>query len=176
MDKIYVAKLGKAVGLKGQMRLFIESDFPDQFKPSAIFTTNKNKKLQIETINANKDLIKFIGIESVEDAKKLTNSLLYTSAEESKNNCKLDKEQFFWFDIIGCQIKENDKILGTVQDIQRLPLDDYLFVETDKTLVESQEKGAKSFMIPYNNHFIENVDIENKIIIAKNSLAIFEAS
>ena len=32
MNKVYVAKLGKAVGLQGHLRLFIDSDFPMQFK------------------------------------------------------------------------------------------------------------------------------------------------
>ena len=32
MDKIYIAKLGKTVGLKGQQKLHIDSDFPEQFK------------------------------------------------------------------------------------------------------------------------------------------------
>ena len=30
MNKVYVAKLGKAVGLQGHLRLFIDSDFPMQ--------------------------------------------------------------------------------------------------------------------------------------------------
>ena len=31
-NDIFVAKLGKAVGLQGHLRLFIDSDFPEQFK------------------------------------------------------------------------------------------------------------------------------------------------
>jgi 16S rRNA processing protein RimM len=176
MDKIYVAKLGKAVGLKGQIRLFIESDFPEQFSKGATFTTNKNKTLQIESINNTKDLIKFNEIDSIEEAKKLTNTLLFTSYEDSVENCKLDKDQFFWFDIIGCQIKENGKVLGIVEDVQRLPLDDYLIIKTDDGLLELNDKAAKTFMLPYNHNFIVNVDIDKKMILTQNSFDIFEAS
>ncbi|HFU75583.1 MAG TPA: 16S rRNA processing protein RimM [Arcobacter sp.] len=176
MENIYVAKLGKAVGLKGQMRLFIESDFPEQFKKGSSFTTNKNLKLTIDTINSDKDLVKFVGFESVEDAKKLTNSLLFTSLEDSKQNCSLDEDQFFWFDIIGCQIKENGIFLGKVVDVQRLPLDDYLIVETSKEQLLKYEKGANSFMVPYNKSFVSSVSIENKTIETQNCFDIFEAS
>ena len=45
-NNIYVAKLGKAVGLQGHLRLFIDSDFPEQFKKGATFTTNRNLQLK----------------------------------------------------------------------------------------------------------------------------------
>ena len=47
MNKVYVAKLGKTVGLQGHLRLFIDSDFPEQFKKGAIFTTNRNLILKV---------------------------------------------------------------------------------------------------------------------------------
>ena len=52
-NNIYVAKLGKAVGLKGHLRLFIETDFPEQFKKDAIFTTNRNLQLKVLLYNLN---------------------------------------------------------------------------------------------------------------------------
>src|SRR5574344_920129 len=69
MNKVYVAKLGKAVGLQGHLRLFIDSDFPEQFKKGAIFTTNRNLILKVLECNLNKDLIKFEDYEDVDLAK-----------------------------------------------------------------------------------------------------------
>src|SRR5574344_1293135 len=59
MNKVYVAKLGKTVGLQGHLRLFIDSDFPEQFKKGAPFTTNRNLILKVMECNLNKDLIIF---------------------------------------------------------------------------------------------------------------------
>lgn len=70
MNKVYVAKLGKTVGLQGHLRLFIDSDFPEQFKKGAIFTTNRNLVLKVIECNLNKDLIKFENYEDVDLAKK----------------------------------------------------------------------------------------------------------
>lgn len=177
MEKIYVAKLGKAVGLKGQLRLFIESDFPEQFKKGITFSTSKkNINLTIESINSEKDLIKFVGINSVEEAKKLTNLLLFTTLEASKENINLQDNQYFWFDLMECTIVENGKKLGVVSDIQRMPIDDYFLIETSNELVSSVEKGAKSFMLPYNDNFIINVDLVKKEIEVKGAIDIFEAS
>ena len=175
MNKVYVAKLGKAVGLQGHLRLFIDSDFPEQFKKGATFTTNRNLILKVLECNLNKDLIKFQDYEDVDLAKKLTNSELFTTEEATKEYCKLKENEFFWFDLISCEVFEDDLKLGKVKDIHRYPLNDYLEVETDFNLVE--RKLPKNFLIPHIfGDFIDKVDIENKKIFVKNSFDILENS
>jgi len=174
-DKIYVAKLGKAVGLKGHLRLIIDSDFPSQFKKDAVFTTNKNIKLKIEEYNSSRELVKFENYNDVESAKKLTNQQLFASEDETKENCSLEKDQYFWFDIIDCKIVENGKLLGEIKEIHRYPLDDYFEVQTDEALVK--EGFSNVFLIPYVvEKYIENVDIDNKIIKTKSCFEILENS
>ena len=136
MDRIYIAKLGKTVGLKGQQKLIIDTDFPEQFKKDTQLTTDKNQNLIIETYNNANNVVKFLGIDTIEDAKKLTNRQLFVSTEDTRDSCKLADKQFFWFDMIGCEVKENDEIMGKVSDIQRMPLSDYLMIETDSILTE----------------------------------------
>lgn len=175
-NNIYVAKLGKAVGLKGHLRLFIDSDFPEQFKKNATFTTNRNIKLVVQEYNHSRELIKFEGYDDIDIAKKLTNQELYVSAEQSKQECDLEEDEFFWFDIIDCKVIESEKILGKVKDIHRFPLDDYLEITTDAKLVKELNL-PKTFLIPYNTeNYILSVDIENKTIQTKNSYEILENS
>jgi len=174
-NKIYVAKLGKAVGLKGQLRLFMDTDFPEQFKKGASFTTNKKLELIVAEYNASRELIKFEGFDNMDDAKKLTNQLLFVSKEDTKQNCELEEDEYFWFDIIGCEIIEDNKNLGSVKEIHRFPLDDYLEVSTSNELVE--QNLPKTFLIPYNKErFIVSVDIENKIIETQDCFDILENS
>ena len=175
MNKVYVAKLGKAVGLQGHLRLFIDSDFPMQFKKGAIFTTNRNLILKVIECNLNKDLIKFENYEDVDLARKLTNSELFTTQEATKEFCVLKENEFFWFDLISCEIFENDLLLGKVKDIHRYPLNDYLEVQTSSELVSKEL--PKVFLIPHIfDKFIEKVDIENKKIFVKNAFDILENS
>lgn len=174
-DKIFVAKLGKAVGLQGQLRLFIDSDFPEQFKKGAVFGTNKNLQLKVLEYNASRELIKFENYEDIDLAKKLTNQELYSTLEQTKEFCKLEKNEFFWFDLISCDIYENGLKLGKVKEIHRYPISDYLEIDTDDELVK---KGLpKTFLIPHIfTKFIENIDIETKTINVVNSLEILENS
>ncbi|MDX3958849.1 ribosome maturation factor RimM [Aliarcobacter skirrowii] len=174
-NKVYVAKLGKAVGLKGHLRLFIDSDFPEQFKKGSTFLTNKNFQLTISEYLKDRDLVSFEGYSDMESAKKLTNTELYTTIEQTKEFCKLKDNEFFWFDLISCEVYEDNLKLGVVSDVHRFPLNDYLEVKTDSQLVE---KGLpKIFLIPHIfETFIQRVDIENKKIFAINAFDILENS
>ena len=171
---IYVAKLGKTLGLKGFQKIYIDSDFPEQFKKGSTLYLNENQKLTIESFNIDSNSIKFVEVNSIDEAKKLTNKHLFITLEDTKKNCNLEDNQYFWFDLIDCKIVENDIILGTIKDIQRLPLSDYFQVETSKELVE--QGFAKTFLIPYIDDYIIQVDIENKTITTKNCKDILEAS
>jgi 16S rRNA processing protein RimM len=173
-NKVYIAKIGKTVGLHGQLKLHIDSDFPEQFKKNSQFITNKKTTLIIESFNSKNNTVKFIGFDTIDDAKKLTNKQLFVSQEDTREICNLSEKQFFWFDIIGCNIIENGEILGKVTDVQRMPLSDYLEVETDKNLRENNY--SNSFLLPYIDDYIEKVEIENKIIKVKNAKEILEAS
>ncbi|AXX96003.1 ribosome maturation factor RimM [Arcobacter ellisii] len=174
-SNVYVAKLGKAVGLQGHLRLFIDSDFPEQFKKGAVFTTNRNLQLKVLEYNSSRELVKFENYEDVDTAKKLTNQELYSTIEQTKENCKLGKNEFFWFDLISCEVFENDLKLGKVKEIQRYPLNDYLEITT---YIELVNKGyPKVFLIPHIfDKFVLNIDIENKRINVINSFDILENS
>lgn len=174
-SNIYVAKLGKAVGLKGHLRLFIDSDFPEQFKKGASFLTNKSIQLKVLEYNAKRELILFENYEDVELAKKLTNSQLFVSQEQTRQNCNLAKNEFFWFDLMDCEVFEGDLNLGVVSDIHRYPSSDYLEIKTSEDLVKKEL--PKQFLIPHIfDRYILDVDIENKKINVKDAYDILENS
>ena len=172
--KFTIATIGKSVGLRGEVKLHLHTDFISQFKPGATFQTSKNQTLTIERYNHERGLVKFVGISTKEDAAKLTNQTLLSSEEESRKNCELDEGEYFWFDIIGCEVVEDERVLGKVRNIQRLTANDYLEVKTDESLLK--EGYSKSFLIPYiKDVYIDKVDVENKKIFVKNSFELLKS-
>ncbi|MFA6197011.1 MAG: ribosome maturation factor RimM [Sulfurimonas sp.] len=171
---IHIATIGKTVGIKGDMKFHIKCDFPEQFKNGSTFLINKKDTLTLSEVNHDRGIIKISGINSVEDAKKFTNVKLYTTHEDTKKNCHLEKGQFFWFDIEGCEVFEDGKLLGRVDEVERISVSDYLNVKTSADLVEAGR--AKSFLIPYHAPFILNADIDKKIITVRGAMDILEAS
>ena len=168
--KIPIAKIGKTYGIKGWQKLHLLTDFPEQFKPGAVFSSDKIS-LTIEKIDLKRKLVKFKGFDTPEDAQKLVNRKLYTTEEESRNNIKLKKDEYFWFDIIGCDVYEDGKNLGKVIDIERADVD-YLIIKTSDELIK---KGyPKRFLIDFKRH-VEDVDVDNKKIEAKGAFDILES-
>lgn len=165
-DLVQVAKLGKAVGLKGYMKLHNLSDFPKQFKKGTSFFCSKDKNLIIKHYNLNNSTILFENYENLDKAKELTNLILYQSIEKSRKTCKLKKDEFFYFDILECQIIDSKQRLGKVVDILEVSTS-YLFeISTDEKLIK--QGLAKSFFVPYNDKFIKKIDTEKKLIECKD--------
>ena len=169
-NKIPIAKIGKSHGIKGWQKLHFLTDFPEQFKPGREFSSDKIN-LTIEKIDTKRKLVKFKGIDTPEDAKKLTNRMLYTTEEETRENVKLKKDEYFWFDIIGCEVFEDNKKLGIVKEIERAD-EDYLIINTDENLIK--EGYPKRFLINFKRN-VEDVDVENKKITANSALDILES-
>lgn len=171
---VEVALLGKTVGLKGFVRLHNRGDFPDQFKKNTVFYDMDGSKLIVKNYNYANDTIVFYGFEDVDSAKTLTNKIIYATKEETRKNCKLKKGEFFYFDVIGCEIYENNQRLGEVEDIDEVGANNLFLVKTDENLIT---KGLeKSFYIPYIDIYVEKVDVENKKIYTKNAILILENS
>ena len=173
-NKIYIAKIGKAVGLQGELKLHLDTDFPEQFKPNTTFTLSNNQDITIEHFNIKRGIVKFKDYNDCEIIKKLINKELYTNVDLSREQCKLSNKQFFWFDIQGCTIVEDGKTLGTVKDISRLPITDYLEIATSQELIK--QDLPKVFMIPYLDKYILDVNINQKTITTSNTLEILENS
>jgi 16S rRNA processing protein RimM len=172
-DKFFIAQVGRTIGLWGDLKLHLHTDFPEQFKVGKTYKSDRGN-LTISDVNLTRGTIRFSGHESVDAAKKLTNAKLYANEAQTKESCTLDEGQHFWFDVIGCEVKQGDEVLGQVEDIQRMVDTDYLAVKTDGGLVDAGL--SKHFLLPYIERYIIKVDTEEKIVYTKDAKDILEAS
>ncbi len=172
---IEVAKVGRLVGLKGELKLHLQCDFPEQFKKGKTFTTHKGEVLEIFSYNPERGLISFVGFQEREQAAKLVNTTLFTSKEASLQECALKEGEFFWFEMIGAKvIDEGNLCLGIVDEIERIAGIDYLVIRTDADLVQ---KGlVKLFYLPYIERYILSFDTFSKEVYVKDGLGILENS
>ena len=171
---LHIATLGKTVGLKGDMKLHIKSDFPEQFKAGASFLINKKDKITLSDVNLDRGIVKINNITNPEDAKRFTNAKLFTTQEATRENCHLDEGEYFFFDLEDCDVYEDSKLLGRVKEVERITVSNYLSIVTDGALVE--QGFAKSFLVPFMEPFKVSVDIEAKRIELRGAMDILEAS
>ncbi len=172
-DTSLIAQIGRTIGLWGDLKFHIHTDFPEQFKVGNTYSSSRGD-LTIADINFTRGIVKFRGYESIDSAKKLTNVKIFSDIEQTKENCDLKEGQHFWFDIIGCSVKQDDEVLGEVTDIQRMADTDYLVIKTDEKLVK--EDLSKSFLLPYIDRYILSVGLEEKIVYTKDAKDILVAS
>jgi len=172
-SKLHIATLGRASGLFGEMKLHLFTDFYEQFDSGAKFQSSRGQ-LVIDYVDLDLMRIKLKGIDTREDTRVFTNVKLYSTKEDTREVCNLGEDEYFWFDVIGCKVYENDICLGEIKDIDRLAVSDYLYIDTDNALVS--EGSTKTFLLPYIDRFIENVDIDNKRIEVTGARDILEAS
>ena len=173
-ELLQVAKIGRLVGLRGELKLNIHCDFPEQFHPNASFITDKNFNLEINSYDKNRKTVSFKGYSSREDAAKLVNINLFTTKENSQKECNLQEGEFFWFDMIGSVLKDEDEVLGVVQDIERVGAVDYLIIKTHNSFVE--KNLPKLFYVPYIDRYIVDFNKEMKVVKSKDTLGILENS
>ncbi|MFP4331847.1 MAG: ribosome maturation factor RimM [Campylobacterales bacterium] len=167
-DALVVAKIGKSFGLFGELRLHLLSDFPELFVKGAIFECENHPPLEIEHYHDGK--VKFLGINTKEDASYLTNRQLYMSKEKTEEIVPLGEDELFYHQIDGFVIVDEGKTIATIKDIERIGNIDYFIVTPE---VEGFTKG---FMIPYIDRYVIKIDKEKKEIITKDCFGIMEES
>ncbi len=171
---LHIATIGKTVGIKGDMKLHIKCDFPEQFVKGATFLINKKEHITLSDVDLERGLVRINNITNPEDAKKFTNAKLFTTYEETRKNCHLNEGEYFWFDLEDCKVYEDNNLLGVVKEIERFNNTNYLSIQTDESLVA---RGLpKSFLVPFIAPFKVNVDINNKRIVLNGAMDILEAS
>ena len=171
--RFFIAQVGKTHGLYGDLKLHIHTDFPEQFKVGYRFQTSSGE-LEILKINLERGIVCFKGYEGIDYAKKLTNTKIYATLEETKERCQLKDGEHFWFEIETCEVEEDGVRLGKIAEMQRLADVNYMFIETDEAFVK--EGFATTFLVPYIERYVLETNVEKQVVLTKDAKEILEAS
>ena len=148
MEKLKIGKVLGTHALKGELKIRSYSDFNDQrfVIGNKLYLNNIEDPFIIKTVRIHKGnyLVSFEGLQDINLVEKYVGSIVYGLKED----VVLDD------DLIGCKVKENDQVIGTVESIYFNGAQDILNVKTTK----------KTIAIPYVDAFIVDEDIENKVI------------
>lgn len=154
-----VGQIVNTYGIKGFVKINPLVDDNNQFKSfkTLYIQEKKNiKELQVEEVKFSKNLVllKFKGIETIEQAEELRN--IYIQAKRS--DIKLEKGAHFIVDLIGLQVfTEEGELLGILKEVLQPGANDVYIVE---------DEAKKEILLPAIPDVIKKVDIEgNKMIV-----------
>jgi 16S rRNA processing protein RimM len=149
----------KPHGLKGEVVVQLDVDFPEYYKElESVFISKNQEKILIpffiEKINLHpqKAQIKLEEVDTLEQAEALVGNEIYLPLSFLPS---LTEDQFYFHEIIDFQVLDEDKgTLGYVQDVYQLPNQDLI------GMIYQQ----KEVLIPINDDTVKKVDRENKIL------------
>jgi 16S rRNA processing protein RimM len=133
---IPIGKIEGVHGTKGAVKVLLLSDFSERLAPSSSVLVMKdgiNERRSVSHCRFHKQraVVRFMGIHTVDDAKQLSGSLLCIKEEELT---PLPANTYYIHTLIGFGVyDENQKHLGTLTEVWRLPANDVFVVRDDSS-------------------------------------------
>ena len=159
MQELEIGQIVNTFGIKGMVKVVPFTDDIrrfDNLKQVYIESKNSKKEYQIEEVKYHKNmvLIKFKGIDKVEDAENLKN---YYLKIDRKDAIPLKENSYYIVDLLGLEVYTDENIfLGNLDDIFNTGSNDIYVVKDEK---------GKQILLPAISDVIKKVDMENKKII-----------
>jgi 16S rRNA processing protein RimM len=152
-----LGKITKTHGLKGEVVLWLDVDFPEDYDElESLFLEIKGELVPffIESYrpSGNRAIVQFEDIDTFEKAEELVNLQAYLSIEELP---ELEDDQFYYHEIIGFKVVDkNLGELGTVQTVHSMQAQDLLVMDYK----------SREVLIPVIPEIVLEADKEAKIL------------
>ncbi|GAB4487952.1 MAG: ribosome maturation factor RimM [Raineya sp.] len=160
-DCFELGKILKTHGLRGEVSIFLDVDYPEDYEEIKVVWLNIEGKLsafEVEQIRLlpNKPqiaLLKLVGIDKIEAIEPVIGATIYLPLSTLP---ELGEQQFYFHEVIGFEVV--DENLGKLAAITNV----YSF--TEGSLLVMPYKG-KEVLIPINDETIVKVDRQNKLLL-----------
>ena len=159
LPNLEIGQIVNTFGIKGIVKVKPFTDDIkefDKFKTVYIEKKGNHEEYEIEEVKYHKNmvLIKFRGIDKIEQAEGLRNSYLTISRDSLG---QLEEGRYYIVDLLGLEVYTDEQILlGTLEDIFNTGGNDIYVVKN---------KEGKQILLPAIKDVIKKVDLENKKII-----------
>lgn len=165
-DYFLIAEVKSTVYDDGYLLLKTYSVFPERFfELDFVFIDifGVRKKVILEDIkrSARGITIKIKNFNSSDDAKIFLGKQLFVKKNDT---VKLDEENYFVHDLLGCKIYNNDMFFGELIDVLQLTSNDVYVVKCD---------NGREILIPAVLDYIKSINVADKKISLRNAEGIF---
>lgn len=158
-ELVLVGKIIGVFGIKGELKVYSESDFIEtRFKKGARLIL-KNKKTSKEVIVSSMRIHKktiLITIDNLFDINEVEEYVGYEIYANKEDDLELDEDEYYLDDLVGLDVyDEFDEYVGVLND----------FIEVPQGYIMEIKNKGKKVLIPFVDEHI--VDIEEDKIIVK---------
>lgn len=157
-DCYQLGNVVKTHGLRGEVVLFLDVDYPEIYQEMESVLIEINGKLVpffIESLHLNGDraITALEDIETIDDAKQLVGKNLFLPL---RNLPDLPDGGYYFHQLIDFDFYDGEALIGKVRAVYEMPTNHLISVD---------HKGTE-ILVPAEDSIVKKVDLENKIIHA----------
>ncbi|MGN1153668.1 MAG: ribosome maturation factor RimM [Candidatus Gastranaerophilaceae bacterium] len=165
---VSVGKILNFHGVRGEAKVGYsknQQDFLLSIDKVFVLYNNDYLPLNIKTVRFNNKfaLIKFDGIDTVNDIVQYKGCLLFVQEKTIREN--LDEDEFLIDELVGMNVVANEKVVGIVVGVSNNGQSDFLSVKTP---------SKKISLVPFVKAIVLKVDIKKKIVEIDNIPGLLE--
>lgn len=161
IDYLNVGKIVNTQGLKGEVRVVSQTDFPGlRYKKGELLTLFQEGKESIQLIikshrkHKNFDILSFEGHLSINDVEKYREGILKIAQEQLTD---LEENEYYYHEIIGLTVIDIlGKEIGKIREILSPGANDVWVVQRTK---------KKDVLLPYIESVVKKIDQEKGLVL-----------
>ncbi|MBJ6363352.1 ribosome maturation factor RimM [Paenibacillus sp. GCM10012307] len=164
MQWLNVGKLVNTHGLRGEVKILSQTDFPDvRFalgSKLALFSPEGNQRLDV-LINSTREhkgmfFLKFKDYNDINQVEKYKGWSVKVPEEQQ---VELEEGEYYYYEIVGCKVfTEEGEELGTIAEILRPGANDVWVVERG---------SGKPVLLPFIDDVVLQVDTKQKLVTVR---------
>lgn len=162
MTYLRVARIVNTFGIKGEIRVLSETDFPqERFAKDSELSIMKNDTIvatvtvKNSRLNKGHYILSFNELNDINQVESFKGGWLVIHKDQQE---KLDEGSYYYHQIIGLNVStEDNKDFGTIKEILSLG-------SNDVWVIKRKEKGKKDVLIPYIDDFVKEIDLDNHFV------------
>lgn len=160
MRKIKIGQIVRPFGLKGEVKIKLFTDFPeDRFTVGMPLSLSSGKE-DIGVVVASFRMHQGFALVSFEGKPKIEDIEIYRNFEVSidEENIEQQEDDVYFFDLIGCSVVDQKQmLLGTVSEV----------IDSPAHAIIRVKREGKDILIPYVDAFITDENLDEKIITVR---------
>lgn len=157
-DLLRIGVISSTHGIRGEVKVFPTTDYPEQFEELAsVFLDTGKELLELELQKVryfkNMVIVKFRDYDNINDIEPYKGKDLLITREQA---VPLEEGEFFIADILGSRVvTEEGRELGVLDDVLETGANDVFVVK---------KPDGKELLLPYIEECILAVDVDEKLI------------
>lgn len=156
-DFVTVARVVRSQGRHGEIIAELHTDFPERFaERRKLFAVDASgrRELQLEShwLHKGRVVLKFRGVDSIEQAQALAGCELQIPREE-RAPLPQGEDAAYVSDLVGCTVFDRGQQLGSITGVE--------FGAGEAPLLAVQSEAGEH-LIPFAAEFVESVDVEHR--------------